>query len=116
MNKDKPVYLRRFSASWVYCSVVSMAAMNLGKAYPNESCLWLKFLLKQELYCVRKRGRWYEQLALIKQSHLKRVLDVNFNISFAFTMLRIVFVGCRGDYFWLGRLFSFGGEPARAVL
>lgn len=87
----KPLFLRRFSASWIYCKVLSSGSLNLGKHYSEQVCEWLTDMLKQDIYCLYKRGQWYIQLSLINQSHLKKFVEVSitFIIIFFRTYLRI---------------------------
>lgn len=75
-HKEKPLFLRRFSAPWIYCNVLYSGSQNLGKYYPNEVCEWLSYMLKQDIYCVRKRGLWYIQKCLVQKTHVKDLAGV----------------------------------------
>ncbi|GLV39815.1 hypothetical protein CBL_08119 [Carabus blaptoides fortunei] len=75
-HKDKPLFLRRFSAPWVYCNVLYSGSQKLGKHYPCKVCEWLSNMLKQEIYCVYKRGLWYIQKCLVQKTHLRELASV----------------------------------------
>ncbi|XP_058855160.1 LOW QUALITY PROTEIN: fanconi-associated nuclease 1-like [Acipenser ruthenus] len=71
--EELPVYLRCFTAGWVYTRILSREVEILQRLRMNEEAVEeLQNLLSQSTYCVDSRGRWWDRLALNLQQHLKR--------------------------------------------
>ncbi|KAK6519513.1 hypothetical protein TWF281_003340 [Arthrobotrys megalospora] len=64
------VYLRRFSAGWVYTRIVhkGVYAISRHKDYERERTILLA-LLSQKLYHPSRRGAWYQRLGLIEEHY-----------------------------------------------
>ncbi|KAK6544032.1 hypothetical protein TWF694_000746 [Orbilia ellipsospora] len=64
------VYLRRFSAGWVYTRIVhkGVYAISRHKDYERERTILLR-LLQQSLFHPSRRGAWYQRLALIEEHY-----------------------------------------------
>ncbi|KAK6358549.1 hypothetical protein TWF730_007878 [Orbilia blumenaviensis] len=64
------IYLRRFSAGWVYTRIVhkGVYAISRHKDYERERTILLA-LLSQKLYHPSRRGAWYQRLALIEEHY-----------------------------------------------
>ena len=69
---ERSYFLRRFTAGWVYCRILSYLASNLEsvKRY-NEAVEIYQILLNQNLFCLGRRGKWWERLVLDTSMHLK---------------------------------------------
>lgn len=69
---DRPYYLRRFEAGWMYTHMLEHGTQILARLqeYELESII-LRKLLDQSLYRIGKRGEWYNRLALVQALHLK---------------------------------------------
>lgn len=69
---DRPYYLRRFEAGWMYTHMLEHGTQILARLqeYTLESII-LRKLLDQSLYRLGKRGEWYNRLALVQSLHLK---------------------------------------------
>ncbi|EPS42936.1 hypothetical protein H072_3056 [Dactylellina haptotyla CBS 200.50] len=64
------IYLRRFSAGWVYTRIVhkGVYAISRHKDYERERMILLA-LLSQKLFHPSRRGAWYQRLALIEEHY-----------------------------------------------
>ncbi|KAK6340669.1 hypothetical protein TWF696_008994 [Orbilia brochopaga] len=64
------IYLRRFSAAWVYTRIVhkGVYAISRHKDYERERTI-LQALLSQRLFHPSRRGVWYQRLALIEEHY-----------------------------------------------
>ncbi|XP_058851216.1 fanconi-associated nuclease 1-like isoform X2 [Acipenser ruthenus] len=68
-----PVYLRCFTAGWIYTRILSRGVEILQRLRMYEEAVEeLQNLLSQSTYCLDSRGRWWDRLALNLQQHLKR--------------------------------------------
>lgn len=79
-NKDdfEEIYLRRFSAGWVYTRIVhkGVYAISRHKDYERERTILLA-LLSQRLYHPSRRGAWYQRLALIEEHYFHDASSAN---------------------------------------
>ncbi|KAF3162650.1 hypothetical protein TWF225_006735 [Orbilia oligospora] len=79
-NKDdfEEIYLRRFSAGWVYTRIVhkGVYAISRHKDYERERMILLA-LLSQRLYHPSRRGAWYQRLALIEEHYFHDASSAN---------------------------------------
>lgn len=75
LNAQAPreYFLTRFNAEWVFTRMISagIEVLDRKKAY-IESSLLLRQLLDQRVYCLGDRGAWWDRLALVLDSHLKK--------------------------------------------
>ncbi|CEP13314.1 hypothetical protein [Parasitella parasitica] len=70
--QERPYYLRRFEAGWIYTRLIDHGTELLGKMHEYElEVLILKKLLNQEIYRIGKRGKWYDRMALVQTTHIK---------------------------------------------
>ena len=69
---ERSYFLRRFTAGWVYCRILSYLASNLEsiKRYSQAVEIY-QILLNQDLFCLGHRGKWWERLILDTSKHLK---------------------------------------------
>jgi Fanconi-associated nuclease 1 len=65
------VYLRRFSAAWVYTRIIHKGVYVLGrfKKYKREHQV-LSSLLDQKFFQPARRGGWYQRKALIEENYM----------------------------------------------
>ncbi|RUS24895.1 hypothetical protein BC938DRAFT_472935, partial [Jimgerdemannia flammicorona] len=70
-EEERPYYLRRFEAGWVYTQTLEHGARALGRLrrHAREADL-LRELLGQRVYRFGKRGAWYDRLALVLGVHI----------------------------------------------
>ncbi|XP_078055931.1 fanconi-associated nuclease 1 [Mustelus asterias] len=69
-----PVFLRRFSAGWVYTRIRSHGVEILQRLHMYEEAVEeLQSLLEQSIYCPESRGHWWNRLSLNLHQHLKRI-------------------------------------------
>ncbi|KAJ4435409.1 hypothetical protein ANN_18024, partial [Periplaneta americana] len=67
-----PLYMRSYTAASTYAYVMTQAVDIFKKGKLLFDCVtMLQELLSQDVYLLHYRGKWYDQLALILQSHLK---------------------------------------------
>ncbi|XP_069678511.1 fanconi-associated nuclease 1-like [Periplaneta americana] len=67
-----PLYMRSYTAASTYAYVMTQAVDVFKKGKLLFDCVtMLQELLSQDVYLLHYRGKWYDQLALILQSHLK---------------------------------------------
>ncbi|KAG8440398.1 hypothetical protein GDO86_006231 [Hymenochirus boettgeri] len=72
-HEDLPVYLRCFTAGWVYTKILSRGVEILQRLHIYEEAVeLLQILLSKQVYCSDSRGRWWDRLALNLHQHLKR--------------------------------------------
>lgn len=70
-QRHADLYLRKFSAPWVYVRMLTMGLEVLNKQHDYEQAAQRSAqLLAQDAYGTDLRGRWYEDLALHFQQHL----------------------------------------------
>jgi fanconi-associated nuclease 1 len=71
-DMERSYFLRRYTAGWVYCRILSHLASILEtlKKY-SEAIEIYKILLLQEIYCCGYRGKWWERTVLDTSKHLK---------------------------------------------
>ncbi|KAF7727731.1 hypothetical protein EC973_007190 [Apophysomyces ossiformis] len=70
-QEERPYYMRRFEANWVYTHLIEQGTKILGKLHEYElEALILRKLLSQKTYQLGKRGRWYDRLALVQMTHI----------------------------------------------
>jgi hypothetical protein len=71
--KSLPLFMRRFTAGSLYAHAMTKAVEALKKQKDQlpECVIILQELLHQDVYLPHHRGKWYEELALILQVHLK---------------------------------------------
>lgn len=70
---ERPYYLRRFEAGWVYTRLIDHGTEILAKLHEYElEALILQKLLNQYVYRLGKRGKWYERLALVQTLYLNK--------------------------------------------
>ncbi|XP_019608774.2 fanconi-associated nuclease 1 [Rhinolophus sinicus] len=73
-HEDLPVFLRCFTAGWVYTRILSRAVDIFQRLHMYEEAVKeLENLLSQKVYCPDSRGRWWDRLALNLHQHLKRL-------------------------------------------
>ncbi|KAI9487205.1 MAG: hypothetical protein EXX96DRAFT_605196 [Benjaminiella poitrasii] len=71
--QERPYYLRRFEAGWVYTRLLDHGTDVLAKLLEYElEALILQKLLDQHMYRLGKRGKWYDRLALIQSIYLNK--------------------------------------------
>lgn len=70
--QERPYYMRRFEAGWIYTRLMDHGTELLAKMHEYElEVLILHKLLAQYLYRLGKRGKWYDRLALVQTIHIK---------------------------------------------
>ncbi|RCH85821.1 hypothetical protein CU098_000182, partial [Rhizopus stolonifer] len=70
---QRPYYLRRFEAGWIYTRLLDHGTELLAKLKEYElEALVLQKLLDQHMYRLGKRGKWYERLALVQANYLHK--------------------------------------------
>lgn len=70
--QERPYYMRRFEAGWIYTRLMDHGTELLAKMHEYElEVLILQKLLAQYLYRLGKRGKWYDRLALVQTIHIK---------------------------------------------
>jgi hypothetical protein len=76
--KSLPLFMRRCTAGSVYAYAMtkSVEARKKHKDQLPECVIILQELLGQDVYLPHYRGKWYEELALILQVHLKNLDQV----------------------------------------
>ena len=76
--KSLPLFVRRFTAGSVYAYAMTKAIEALKKRKDRipECVTILRELLCQDVYLPHYRGKWYEELALILQVHVKNFEQV----------------------------------------
>lgn len=76
--KSLPLFIRRCTAGSVYAYAMTKAVEALKKHKDRlpECVTILQELLCQDVYLPHYRGKWYEELALILQVHLKNFEQV----------------------------------------
>lgn len=69
---NRSYFLRRYTAGWVYCRILGQLAASLEslKRY-NLAVEIYQFLLNQNLFCLGRRGKWWERSVLDTSRHLK---------------------------------------------
>ncbi|KAF3906227.1 hypothetical protein ABW20_dc0101794 [Dactylellina cionopaga] len=69
-NDIEEIYLRRFSAGWVYTRIVhkGVYAISRHKDYEREREILLA-LLSQKLFHPSRRGAWYQRLGLVEEHY-----------------------------------------------
>ncbi|KAF7633268.1 Fanconi-associated nuclease [Meloidogyne graminicola] len=71
-----PIYLRKFTAPWVYCRCIFRGVEEVQKLRDYKLAVnLLMFLIQKEEFkhfCINSRGKWYKRLALNLNKHLKR--------------------------------------------
>uniref|UniRef100_A0A671FQG5 Fanconi-associated nuclease n=1 Tax=Rhinolophus ferrumequinum TaxID=59479 RepID=A0A671FQG5_RHIFE len=73
-HENLPVFLRCFTAGWVYTRILSRAVDIFQRLHMYEEAVKeLENLLSQKVYCPDSRGRWWDRLALNLHQHLKRL-------------------------------------------
>lgn len=71
--QDRPYYLRRFEAGWIYTRILDHGTEILAKLHEYElEEVILQKLLKQQLYRQNKRGKWYDRLACVQRNHVRK--------------------------------------------
>jgi Fanconi-associated nuclease 1 len=71
--QERPHYLRRFEAGWIYTRLIDHGTEILAKLHEYElEALLLQKLLNQRVYRLGKRGKWYERLALVQTLYLNK--------------------------------------------
>ncbi|XP_072348738.1 fanconi-associated nuclease 1 [Scyliorhinus torazame] len=72
-HQDLPVYLRCFTAGWVYTRIRFRGVEIFQRLHMYEEAVEeLQSLLEQSTYCVESRGHWWNRLSLNLHQHLKR--------------------------------------------
>jgi Fanconi-associated nuclease 1 len=72
-TQERPYYLRRFEAGWVYTRLIDHGTEILAKLHEYElEALILQKLLNQQIYRLGRRGKWYERLALVQTLYLNK--------------------------------------------
>ncbi|KAL7334981.1 hypothetical protein PS15p_200529 [Mucor circinelloides] len=70
--QERPYYMRRFEAGWIYTRLMDHGTELLAKMHEYDlEVLILQKLLDQYLYRLGKRGKWYSRLALVQMTHIK---------------------------------------------
>lgn len=71
-DMERSYFLRRYTAGWVYCRILSemASALETLKKYQEAVDIY-KILLNQEIYCCGYRGKWWERIVLDTSKHLK---------------------------------------------
>ncbi|KAG2204394.1 hypothetical protein INT46_006946 [Mucor plumbeus] len=70
--QERPYYMRRFEAGWIYTRLLDHGTELLGKMHEYDlEVLILQKLLNQNLYRLGKRGKWYSRMALVQTLHIK---------------------------------------------
>ncbi|XP_078388537.1 fanconi-associated nuclease 1 isoform X2 [Cetorhinus maximus] len=76
-HQELPVYLRCFTADWVYTRIRFRGVEILQRLRMYEEAVEeLKSLLEQSIYCPASRGRWWNRLSLNLHQHLKQTEQV----------------------------------------
>ncbi|XP_051898501.1 fanconi-associated nuclease 1 [Pristis pectinata] len=71
--QELPVYLRCFTAGWVYTRIRFRGVEILQRLHMyKEAVEELRSLLDQSAFCPESRGRWWDRLTLNLQQHLKQ--------------------------------------------
>lgn len=72
--KSLPLFIRRYTSGSVYAYAMTKAleAFKKCKDQLSECVIMLEELLCQDIYLPQYRGKWYDQLALLLQVHLKK--------------------------------------------
>ncbi|GCC36250.1 hypothetical protein chiPu_0014743 [Chiloscyllium punctatum] len=72
-HQQLPVYLRRFTAGWVYTRIKTYGVEILQRLHMYEEAVEeLQNLLEQSIYCPSSRGYWWNRLSLNLHQHLKQ--------------------------------------------
>ncbi|XP_067871764.1 fanconi-associated nuclease 1 [Heterodontus francisci] len=72
-DQELPVYLRCFTAGWVYTRIRFHGTEILQRLHMYEEAVQeLQSLLEQRVYCPASRGHWWDRLSLNLHQHLKR--------------------------------------------
>ncbi|KAF6738877.1 Fanconi-associated nuclease 1 [Oryzias melastigma] len=72
-HEELPVFLRSFTTGWAYTRILSRGVEILQRLRRYEDAVEeLQFLLRQTVYCVDSRGRWWDRMALNLHQHLKK--------------------------------------------
>lgn len=70
---ERPYYLRRFEAGWIYTRLLDHGTEVLAKLHEYElEEVIVQKLLKQSMYRISKRGKWYDRLAVIQTNHVRK--------------------------------------------
>jgi fanconi-associated nuclease 1 len=71
-DRNGSYFLRRYSSGWVYTRIMNFIAAQLesSKEYQKAVDVYL-LLLKQDVFCLGYRGRWWERCVLNTSRHLK---------------------------------------------
>ncbi|CAO3625770.1 unnamed protein product [Cunninghamella echinulata] len=74
MDMDRPYFMRRFEAGWIYTHMIEHGTKALAKLqeYSLEAVI-LQKLIDQQIYRMGKRGKWYDRLALVQANYLKDI-------------------------------------------
>uniref|UniRef100_UPI00398F5816 fanconi-associated nuclease 1 n=1 Tax=Pristiophorus japonicus TaxID=55135 RepID=UPI00398F5816 len=71
--RELPVYLRCFTAGWIYTRIRFRGVEVLQRLHMyQEAVEELQSLLEQSIFCPESRGLWWDRLSLNLQQHLKR--------------------------------------------
>lgn len=69
---ERSYFLRRFTAGWIYCRILCYLASNLESVKRYDQAVEIyQILLNQNLFCLGRRGKWWERLVLDTSKHLK---------------------------------------------
>ncbi|KAM6936969.1 fanconi-associated nuclease 1 [Xenentodon cancila] len=72
-HEELPVFLRSFTTGWAYTRILSRGVEILQRLRCYEEAVEeLQSLLRQSVYCLDSRGRWWDRLALNLHQHLKK--------------------------------------------
>ncbi|XP_069758459.1 fanconi-associated nuclease 1 isoform X4 [Narcine bancroftii] len=72
--QELPVYLRCFTAGWVYTRIRFRGVEILQRLHMyKEAAEELKSLLDQNVFCPDSRGHWWDRLTMNLHQHLKQV-------------------------------------------
>ena len=64
--------MRRFTAGWIYCKILSQMGSTFETLKQHKKSMEIyEILLKQELFCLGYRGKWWERSVLNASKHLK---------------------------------------------
>lgn len=76
--KTLPLFMRRYTAgsTYAYAMTKAIGAFKKHKDHMPNGVIILQELLSQHIYLPQYRGKWYEQLALLLQVHLKNCEQV----------------------------------------
>jgi len=72
LDMNLPYFLRKLTAGQkLLCCISQCVTLLEKKKHYEEANVYLELLLKQNVYCLSSRGKWYDRLITNCESHLK---------------------------------------------